>query len=171
MNPLDITDFYGNVSTLIIAIIAGFFIFKGLFPSLYRLGIHLSKRQLAVFAEPEAFDSIKETLVNSNLFSRNNVIRISKDSISSAEKYTLFLVHYPSYQDTLEKIIEQKSNTDALVIYAPSGTARVSEAHMVAINKLDNALVVNMKGRLLNDVLSCMITTPGPSLMDMLFKK
>lgn len=53
--------------TIMVFIYAGYLIWSGVFPVLYRLGTALSSQKVAIFASIE-FDSLKSMLVDSGLF-------------------------------------------------------------------------------------------------------
>jgi len=70
----------GGISTLItlIAVLYGIYLFaRGIFPVWYRLGMGLSKRKIAIFAEKE-FDDLRDMLFESGLFLKENIIKIEK---------------------------------------------------------------------------------------------
>ena len=107
----------GGISTLItlVAVLYGIYLFvRGIFPVWFRLGMGLSKRKIAVFAEKE-FDDLRDMLVESGLFQKENVIKIEKQSIKKAQGMTLFLMHWKSFESEIEKILEMKK-LDASIV-------------------------------------------------------
>lgn len=152
---------FSGISTVIVIATAFYSIFlflKGVFPVLWRLGHGLSRRKIAVFAESK-FDSLKEMLVDSGLFEEKNIIKIDKESIRKAEDISLLLMHWDAYKDVLQEILPMKKDLDALIVYAPQNEGRIDDASRDTINRNRNAIIVNFRGRLLNDVLTSMITT------------
>jgi len=151
----------GGISTLVtlIAVLYGIYLFaRGIFPVWYRLGVGLSKRKIAVFAETE-YEGLQKMLVDSGLFQKSNVIKILKSNLKTAEKYTLFLVHWKSFESEIEKILAMKDDSTALIVYAPQSEGFIDKVVMEKINQERNSIVVNLRGRLLNDVIVSMITT------------
>lgn len=151
----------GGISTLItlIAVLYGIYLFaRGVFPVWYRLGMGLSKRKIAVFADTE-YEGLKKMLVDSGLFQKDNVVQINKSDLKTAEKFTLFLMHWKSFEGEIEKILEMKTDSTALIVYAPQSEGFIDKAIMEKINQERNSIVVNLRGRLLNDILVSMITT------------
>ncbi len=126
---------------------------------LYRLGKGLAKRDIAVFDENGSYESLRDSLVDSKLFKSKRVHQIHKDSIDKARKYSIFLVHYNVYQNEFDKILALKDDATALIVYAPQSEGRISDADMNKINDKRNAIVVNFRGRLINDILISLITT------------
>jgi hypothetical protein len=135
-----------------------YLILRGVIPVWIRLGKGLSKRKIAVFANGE-FDSLKSMLVDSGIFKESNVVKIDKNSLEKAEDMTLFLVHWKSFESEIENILELKKDYAALVIYAPQIEGLIDKAALEKINQKRNAIIVNFRGRLLNDILTSMITT------------
>ncbi|MBW1616379.1 MAG: hypothetical protein JRJ49_07590 [Deltaproteobacteria bacterium] len=135
-----------------------YLIIKGVFPVWYRLGIGLSKRKIAIFADNK-YDSLKDILVDSKMFKEKNIIKINKDSIQKAEKTTLLLVHWLDFKSEIDEILKIKKDSDALIIYAPREEGSIEQDDLAKINLKRNSIIVNFRGRLLNDILTCMITT------------
>jgi len=151
----------GGLTTLlaIIGILyTAYLIIKGVFPVWYRLGMGLSKRKIAVFAEQE-FENLKNMLVDSNIFKVKNILKIDKQSIKKAESITLLLVHWKCFETEIDNILKIKKDSDALIIYAPQNEGFIDKNILEIINIERNSIIVNFRGRLLNDILTSMITT------------
>ena len=84
---------------------------------------------------------------------------ITPSSAASGDKYSLHLVHYHSGQSYLSDVLKNVKSGHALLIYAPKNEGFIPKDHLEEINKKQNVVVVNFKGRLLNDLLNAMITT------------
>lgn len=152
---------FSGISTVIVIATAFYSIFlflKGVFPVLWRLGNGLSRRKIAVFADSK-FDDLKDMLVDSGLFRQKNIVRIDKDSIDKAKNISLLLMHWDAYKDSFSDILGIKDDADALIVYAPQDEGPIEEIDRDTLNKKRNAIIVNFRGRLLNDVLTSMITT------------
>jgi hypothetical protein len=149
----------GGIATLfsIISIVyIVFLVMKGVLPVWYRLGLGLSKREIAIFAENE-YSSLNKMLLDSRIF--NSSIQIHKNDIKSAEDKTIFLVHWNDYKDVLSEILTIKKDSTPLIVYAPQNGGRIDDESMNMINSNRNSFVVNFRGRLLNDILTSLITT------------
>jgi hypothetical protein len=152
----------GGLAT--IAMIAGsvytaYLVITGILPVWYRLGIGLSKRKIAIFASSE-FESLKSMLVDSKIFASKNIIQININDIVKAEKESIFLVHWKDYKDKMGEIIKIKKDSTALVVYAPQSEGRIEDPTVLdSINSHRNSIIVNFRGRLLNDILVSLITT------------
>jgi len=151
----------GGISTLLMIIIFFYTIFlvvKGVLPVWYRLGIGLSKRKIVVFASGE-FESLKSMLVDSKIFKEKNIVQVNKNDLKKAANKTVFLVHWKDYQDKIDDILRIKKDSTALIVYAPQNEGHIEPKDMMEINSHRNTIVVNFRGRLLNDIMVSLITT------------
>ncbi|NTV18269.1 MAG: hypothetical protein HGA83_02440 [Bacteroidales bacterium] len=152
---------FGGISTvfnILVFLSTGFLVLTGVLPVLWRLGKNLSKRKIAIYSDTK-FDDLKAMLIDSGLFKENNIIRIEKTSIEKARDIALLLVHWSSCKSELDRILNIKNDQNALIVYAPPDEGRVDDRERDMINVRRNAIIVNFRGRLLNDVLTCMMTT------------
>ncbi|MBN8520311.1 MAG: hypothetical protein J0L77_00240 [Alphaproteobacteria bacterium] len=131
---------------------------RGVLPVWYRLGIGLSRRKIAIFAASE-FTSLSNMLEDSKIFERKNIIQIHKNDLSKAENETVFLIHWNEYKDKIDEILNYKRDGTALIVYAPQNEGRINQSDMDKITYHRNTVVVNFRGRLLNDILTSLITT------------
>lgn len=164
-----ITNFYNHPLfiivggiTVTIAFIA--FVYRlvcwtfGITPIVFRLGIALWQRKVAIFGSVEIFESLKNSLIDSNIFKSKNIIHISLDNIDKAKNETIFLVDWETFGDKIEQIFScRKNHQTAIVIYAKP--ASIPQEKMSDIANRANTVVVNFRGRLLNDILTSLITT------------
>ena len=152
---------FGGISILItiaMAMIGFYTIIKGVLPIWIRLGLGLSNRKIAIYAEKD-FDSLKSLFVDSGIIKEKNIHKIAFDSLSKGENYTIMLVNFPEFNDKIEDILKYKKDSDALIIYAPQNSGRIDEKTLELINSHRYSLIVNLRGRLLNDIVNSMITT------------
>ncbi|MGW8185417.1 MAG: hypothetical protein ACWGHO_04900 [Candidatus Moraniibacteriota bacterium] len=149
----------GGIATIFMIVgfcYTAFLVVKGVFPVWYRLGIGLSKRKIAIFAKDE-YQSLSDMITASKIFT--TTIQIHKNDIKKAEKETIYLVHWNEFQDKIEAILSIKKDTTPLIIYAPQEEGFIDKDIMKKINSHRNSVVVNLRGRLLNDILTSLITT------------
>ena len=151
----------GGVTTslaIVGTIYAVYLVVKGVLPVWYRLGMGLSKRKIAIFAEEE-YSNLKGMLIDSNLFTSKNIMKIDKQSIKKAEAITLLLVHWKCFEQEIDTILKIKRDSHALIIYAPQSEGLIDKNSLEKINSERNSIIVNFRGRLLNDILTSMMTT------------
>ncbi len=160
---LKILDTLGYLTTIavIVSLILGFIAWlRGIRPAVIRLGNGLSKRKISIFAKAEFSASLSSLLVDSGLFKDDNIIKITTEGdFGKAEDSTLLLVYYPDWKDKMIQIRDLKRDKEALVIYAPRSEGQIPENIMAELDVKRNVTVVNFRGRLLNDMVTAMITT------------
>lgn len=144
--------------TAIFVLYTAYLFTTGLLPVLYRLGINLSKRKIVIFAD-ERFGELKKDLTGSKIFRSKNIEKMEKSEIKRIKQFELIIVHYKSSKDILEKLLDKKEHSSALIVYAPPDEGSIDDKTRENINSAQNATIVNFKGRLLSDILASMITT------------
>lgn len=152
---------FGAISILVTiatALIGFYTIIKGILPIWIRLGLGLSNRKIAIYAEKD-FDSLKSLLVDSGIIKEENIHKIASDSLSKGQIYSIMLVNFPEFNDKIDEILKYKRDSDALIIYAPQNSGKVEEKTLESINSHRYSIIVNLRGRLLNDIVNSMITT------------
>ncbi len=162
-NLKDILDWIGYASTAYVILqVIGLMIaiWKGILPSLFRLGIGLSKRKIAILANSEMGNSLRDLLVDSGLFQNKNVFIVSnKKDIGKLERVNSILMHWESWKDTYESVLNVKTDGCSLIIYAPADEGKISEECYKELDEKRNVIVTNFRGRLLNDIVNSMITS------------
>ncbi|HKM04067.1 MAG TPA: hypothetical protein VJZ04_05670 [Lachnospiraceae bacterium] len=149
---------FSTVLAICLSIYSCWAIFYGIFPVWVRLGKSLSNRKIALYSE-SGFGSLKCLLTDSGVFKDGNIIQIHKDALAKGSQYSIMLVDYSEYKSSLLEILNYKADRDSLIVYAPASGERIPDSTMEIINQKRNSIVVNMRGRLLNDILISMITT------------
>jgi hypothetical protein len=146
---------------LVIGIIWGIVLWgRGIFPALLRLGNGLAKRKIAIFAKGDNLVSLTNLLLDSKLFRRKNIVEITKkEDIGRAECATMYLVFWHDWADDITKILNKKPDECALIVYAPYEKGRIPDDQMRNLDGKRHTAVTNFRGRLLNDIVTAMITT------------
>lgn len=151
-----------DFSTLIFIVgaIAGVYLwFAGVLPVLFRLG-NLRRRKIAVFAKGDASTSIVALFSDARLFKAKNIIPIiSTGDIGRADDATIFVVHWPDWQNELEQILSGKPDQTPLIVYAPQSGDRLSTDAVRLLDQHRHVVLANFRGRLLNDVVNSFVTT------------
>ena len=160
---LTILNYLGYASSILVlvtTVLAVIAWFKGIRPAIIKLGNGLAKRKIAIFAKSDTLSSLISLLTDSGLILKDNITHIAKeDDFGKSEDSTLFLVYWPDWKDKILKIRDIKRDGEALVIYAPRSEGMIPENVMAELDKGRNVTVVNFRGRLLNDIVTAMITT------------
>ncbi len=155
-------DYIGYGATIIVVVSTIITIYRwatGISLALLRLGKGLASRKIAIFASGDDYNSLKAMLIDSGLFQESNVCQIAKQDCKKAEGYSLFLVHWKSAKDHFDDILNVKKDATALIVYAPQDEGFLEKSDTTKLNQHRNAILVNMRGRLLNDIVSSLITT------------
>lgn len=158
-----ILEWAGYPSTVIVigAVLWRFYQWiRGISPALKGLGNGLAKRKIALFARNADLAGLKQTLLRSELFRDGNIIEVPRlEDIGSAEDASVFVVNWPDWADGIEKILLKKKDRVPLIIYCPRTAGQIPQEVMVAIDGHRNTAVSNFRGRLLNDIVTAMITS------------
>jgi hypothetical protein len=131
---------------------------RGVIPVLWRLGKSLYNRKIALYAENSAL-SLKSTLVDSKLFKDKNIDIITNKEIAKGATHSIMVVYYPEFKNSILDILNHKRDSDTLIVYAPQSEGFIEKEVLNRICNERNTILVNMRGRFLNDVLTSMITT------------
>lgn len=147
-----------TVAMIFTFVYVAYLVIKGVLPVWYRLGIGLSKRKIAILASSE-YSSLKSMLVDSKIFDKDNIFQINKNDLKKIEDENFLLVHWKEFQDKIKEILNLKKDATALIVYAPQDEGRIDQQTLDEINTHRNTIVVNLRGRLLNDIVVSLITS------------
>lgn len=136
----------------------------GVAPLLWRLGYGRWVRKIAIVAKDDFFNQLKKDLVNSGIFRENNISQISSKSLSQVKDCDLLLVHYQSFSEQeIKTILANKKSKAGMVFYypefSPKNGKRIPDEMLKQVSNTENTTVVNFRGRLLNDIMTTLITT------------
>ncbi len=136
----------------------------GIWPLLWRLGFGRWTRKIAIVANAELYNQLKKDLVDSGIFRENNISQISSQSLAEVKDRDLLLVHYQSFsEDQIKIILGNKKSRAGMVFYYPLFSSKngkkISDEMFKQISSKENTTVVNFRGRLLNDIITTLITT------------
>jgi hypothetical protein len=159
---LKIIEPVGTVETVILAFGIGYAIYlwvRGVLPALLRLGNGLAKRKIAIFAKQDNLASLKHLLTDSKLFRERNICEIGrKEDFGRADKASVYLVLWPDWTEEIDEILNKKSDNCPLIV-SPPDRGRIPDEQMKRLDGKRNTAVTNFRGRLLNDIVTAMITT------------
>lgn len=157
---------FGGISaTLILLGVLLNFIFwvMGITPLLWRLGYGRWFRKIAIVAKPETYFILKKDLVDSGIFREKNIgDAITAACISDIKNHDLLLVHYQSFnEEQIKNILTNKESSAGMIFYFPefSPQNKIPDHIRDEISNTPNTTIVNFRGRLLNDIVTTLITT------------
>ena len=81
------------------------------------------------------------------------------EDIGKAEETSVYLVFWHDWVDNITQILDKKPDACALIVYAPYENGKISDEQMKNLDGKRHTAVTNFGGRLLNDIITSMITT------------
>lgn len=160
---MDGVGIVGTVETIILIFLFAYAMIlwaKGIAPVLYRLGNGLANRKIAIFAKGDNRSSLKSLLLDSGLFKEKNIVEISDArDLGKAEEASVYLVFWHDWAKDIEEILRVKPDKCALIVYSPFHMDRIPNDQMANLDGKRHTAVTQFRGRLLNDIVTSMITT------------
>lgn len=133
---------------------------RGISPALRGLGNGLASRKIALFATGANVTSLTQSLTRSKLFRDKNLIEVQQvGDIGNADDASVYVMYWPDWAPHLDEILKRKRDATPLIVYCPRTAGQIPHEQMEAIDGHRNTAVSNFRGRLLNDVVTAMITT------------
>lgn len=133
---------------------------SGILPALLRLGNGLAMRRIAIFANGEHLRELSSLLLDTDLFNSKNIIEIQSDrDIGRSEQASVYLIYWHDWEGHIDEILSRKPDKCPMIIYSPYEEEKIPIATMRKIDGSRNTSVTNFRGRLLNDIVTAMITT------------
>jgi hypothetical protein len=161
-----VTDFLTIVGLIDAAVIVAGLVYatylwaSGIAPVLLRLGNGLAKRKIAIFAKGDDLTSLRCLLADSKLFPSKNLLEVTGErDVEAAKDASLYLVFWPDWHANIEKILARKPPNCALLVYQPYDQGRIADEQMKRLDGERHTAVTNFRGRLLNDIVTSVITT------------
>lgn len=155
---LDWLGYPGTIISIGIGIYAAYLLLRGIVPVLVRLGNGLSRRKIAVFASGDSLRSLEALLADCKLFRKSSVIAIpGREDFGKAEDASVFLMNWADFGQHIDVILRMKKDKTPLIVHALPGA--IPPAMMGTLANERNVTVCNFRGRLLNDLVTSMITT------------
>lgn len=150
-----------GVVTTIAAILAFFYKiicwFLGITPIVKRLGFGRWRREISIVAKTkDSFEDVKRDFVSSGVFRDKNIKFVNSNNLIDLKQASIILLHEDMI-DALERVANSRPSRSGLVVYCPQ--RRLDEAQMNLINSNPNSIVVNFRGRLLNDIIMMLVST------------
>lgn len=156
----EIAGVAGTAWAVLSAILIACWTIRGFLPVFYRLGHGLWRRKIAIVATGDALGNLDGLIRDSKLFNSANIIRAAGEGeLESLTRASIILVHWPDCAEFIDQILALKKEQTALIIYAPHRGGPVPNETMQTLETRKHVIVNNFRGRLMNDIVSSMITT------------
>lgn len=150
----------GTIFAVLSAIVVTYWTIRGFLPVLLRLGYGLWRRKIAIIAVGDAYENLEQLIKETRLFNSKNIVAVrGHGELEQAASVDVLLVHWPDCNDFIDDILDLKTAGKSLVVYAPPTGGRLPEDVMAKLELRRNVVLNNFRGRLLNDIVSCLITT------------
>lgn len=136
----------------------------GISPLIWRLGYGRWFRKIAIVAKSDPYNNLRMDLVDSGVFRESNISNIPPNQLAKIKESDLLLVDYQSFNNTeIETILSYKVSKSGMIFYYPNFSLRQNKSIPDDIKeKISTApytTIVNFRGRLLNDIVTTLITT------------
>lgn len=135
----------------------------GVYPLFLRLGFGRWGRRIAIVANDDMFSTLRTDLIDTGVFRAKNIYQIKANTLSKTRDCTLALVHYQSFtEDQIKTILSNKKSNAGFIFYFPEFTPPsvvISSEMMKSINSQQFTTIVNMRGRLINDIVITLLST------------
>jgi len=135
----------------------------GVYPLFLRLGFGRWTRKIAIVANDNMYSILKTDLVDTGVFREKNIHQIKDGALSKIKEATLALIHYQSFtEDQIKTILADKKSNAGFIFYFPEftpPTVVIPPAMMKKINNQQFTTIVNMRGRLINDIVTTLLST------------
>ncbi|PIP56228.1 hypothetical protein COX05_04175 [candidate division WWE3 bacterium CG22_combo_CG10-13_8_21_14_all_39_12] len=155
--------FVTTVLSVVIILTALISWFLGIYPLLKRFGLARWKRNIAIAADDDPYNSLKNDLTKAEVFREKNIYQIKKNSLSQIKDSSLVLIDYQSFsEDEIKTILRNKQNKAGFIFYFPEfepANTMIPKEMLIEINNEPFTTVVNFRGRLINDIVVTMIST------------
>lgn len=154
-----------GAATIVAAIIGGLATFfgwtMGIFMVMKRLGLGRWYRKVLIVSDASNGESLKDDLVSSGVFREKNIRVVGENHVSEVKNYDLILLDYWAIEDTEKSLtaIKNKRSHAGLVVYSPMKKGRIADKVTERINDEPFTTLVNMRGRLVNDLLITLMST------------
>ena len=157
---LELLGVLGTIFAVVSAFMVAYWTIRGFLPVFYRLGHGLWRRKIAIVANGDALRNLEGLIRDSRLFNTTNVIPVAGEGeLEAASRASIILVHWPDCSEFIDRILDQKKEQTALIIYAPHQGGQIPHDIMEKLETRKHVVVNNFRGRLMNDIVSSMITT------------
>lgn len=135
----------------------------GIFPLFLRLGFGRWSRKIKIAANGDVYKSLKDDMKNTGIFRKGNIEQITSNSLAKIEEAGLVLVHYPSFtEEEIRRMVSLKKSSAGFIFYFPEfnpPTNVIPTEMLKVINNEPFATVVNFRGRLMNDIVTTLLST------------
>lgn len=132
-------------------------------PVLRRFGMVIWKRQIAIVSnDPSLVTSIEIDLTSTHMLRKKNLCGIPINNLKDLPKYSVVIIDCGSFSEEakLAKVIDDMDASIGVVLYCRPGCKRLSDELMMKVNNSSRVILTNFRGRLVNDIVASLVSTP-----------
>ena len=150
-----------TISTIANAAVFLFCTFTGLLKPLYRLGYSRFCQEIYLIGEAEETHMIYNDLLYSKVAPRKGKLHeVTPRQLADVSAGSIVIICATKMDDdTVLKTFDKLTGAAGVVVYTEG---RLSPLSMLKLNEHRRASLVNMRGRLVNEILALYVTTPTP---------
>lgn len=161
---IDIVGIVMTVFSVLLLVWAAISWALGIFPIFYRIGFGRWSRKIMIVADLNMYNILKTDLVDTGIFREENILpQVTSTSFAKIKEASLVLVHYQSFtEDEIKIILSHKQSNAGFIFYFPEFSPpsnAISQDMFRTINNEQFTTVVNMRGRLMNDIVTTLLST------------
>lgn len=135
----------------------------GIFPLFLRLGFGRWSRKIKIAANGDIYKSLEDDMKSTGIFRKGNIEQITSGSLAKIKDASLVLVHYPSFtEEEIRRLVSFKRPGAGFIFYFPEfnpPTNVIPSEMLKIINNEPFTAVVNFRGRLMNDIITTLLST------------
>lgn len=155
-------EIVGMITTSVM-IISGVMLFFGWFFGILlvmkRLGLGRWYRKALIVSTNDGGQNLKKDLVDSGVFREKNITIANDSNLADIKESSLILYDYWKLPECINDVLRNKQKGAGLVVYSPANNKRMSPDVVEMVNKEPFTVLVNMRGRLVNDMLVTLMST------------
>jgi hypothetical protein len=125
-----------------------------------RLGLGRWYRKVLIVGSSGETKSLRRDIEDSGVFRKNNIEEVDERNLVDVKRASLILLDYWSLEvSQVAVVLANKQKHAGLVVYSPMGKGRIPDEISATINNEPFTTLVQMRGRLVNDLLITLMST------------
>lgn len=153
-----------GILTILAAFVTGLMTFFGWVTGvslvMKRLGLGRWYRKVLLVGSASETKSLRKDLEDSGVFKKGNINEVDERNLADVKEASLILLDYWSLTEAqVSTVLANKQKQAGLVVYSPMGKPRIPDEISGKINNEPFTTLVNMRGRLVNDLLVTLMST------------
>lgn len=152
-----------GIITTTVTIFGGIALFlgwlSGVFLVMKRLGLGRWYRKILIVSTNDGGQTLKKDLVDSGVFREKNITIANDNNLADIKDGDLILYDYWKLPECINDVLRNKQKGAGLIVYSSANKQSVPGDVVEMVNKEPFTVLVNMRGRLVNDILITLMST------------